>query len=209
MATLLKISDFVGVWRISSNAHNSDTLSSYIEQTEADILWQIFETKEIKLSESKWADAWADFGLKEFFLGLTYFNYVRDNFQTATSGKVGLNSANSTPTPREAVYANAVDRFNRAVFIWNEKTLPFFNYWGEVDEEVINTSDSGANWVVECTSLTYLLEGDLVTINGVEYTAENVTATTFTIPNTAPNPMGYSVKYHPFKDFFKLEKIVL
>lgn len=213
MATILQIEDFVGVYRISVSSHKSSTLQAYIEQTQEDVLSELDLTA-FDITKDKYIDLLSVGKFKDVLLGLTYFNYVRDNFEPSTVGAVNLNASNSTAAPREAVYEVAKDRFNRAAHIWNKYTLDFLREFSSLNTEVVTVFDNTTYWVLVLDDAKYLENGDKVTIGGVSYVVDNIDKITNSIEVAKTNVIvtGESVFYSPFNELFldqNIQKIAL
>lgn len=210
MSYLIDIdSDYVGYWSISTSTYSSDDFETFIDQYEKMGIEYIFGKKVYKdikndPDQQKYIDL-LDNGFKEYLLGYTYFGYIRDNFEQTNVGNVVLNAENSTGVGNAFNSSISVSRFNTGVCQFNQYTLEFLEDYGQIDEEVISSVESGGVSTLTVSDTKYLKNGDTIEIGLDEFTVSNVTATTFDITTTI-DYTGEVATWYPFGEDYKTTK---
>lgn len=196
------VSDFIGVLSLSANRFKSEQYNSYITQFIAEYTNLLLGTEAyIKIQTSinpKWALLFDGgtyeyvedgitlygrlYGFTEVLKYLIYFNIVRDDFTMSEVGAVNNANENSV---RVRQYTIAQDRYNQAVTYLNE-VYAFIDRNMEVIYPVTAVDNTGTySLTIEGYSLPFLENGDVVTIDDVDYTISNLTSTITTgTPNT-------------------------
>jgi hypothetical protein len=168
-------------------------------------------------TRQKWTDllAGVDYvganGKRRRFSGLNtslkyfiYFEFVRDNFTSTQAGKTKNTFENSTRAGDLEVLNTARLRFNQGVLLVNGSTPPFLEANDEFTETATGAVDNADNtYTLSIQNTKYLEVGDVVTVNGEEYTATilNVdTDVTFDAGATGLDFSGASVIWEPFED---------
>lgn len=193
MLPILTPEDFTGYYLIKDD--RSGRISEYIEELEPQIILELLGAsvlREIVESDplpEKYNDLingglfYQDecdetnylLGFKKVLLGFIYCQWYSDDFSARTTGKVREHNENSVRLTAGENKQSAYSRYNKAVDIWNNNIIPFIAYNDEKTGIVDSFTDNGAgNYSITLDSAEYLVDGQLVEINGVEYTVINL-----------------------------------
>lgn len=124
-------------------------------------------------------------GAKEYI----YANYARDYFTFGVNGLSNSQSENAQKASAIDVASVSIDAFNRSTTQAN-KALCYMQAF--VEREVAIASIAGS---VVTADTTNLLDGDTVSIGGIDYVVSNVTSSTFEVVGT---PVGTAYTFSAF-----------
>lgn len=129
---------------------------------------------------------------------IIYFEYTRKQAQVNTvNGVQEIQNENS----KKGSIAQSAFRFNRAVILFNDKIYLFLDQYKSVSRAIVSSVEAPAGvYTITVSDAIYMIEGEAVTIGGIEYTASNVTATTFEIGSGAGESFSGLVTWKPFGD---------
>lgn len=215
----IQASDFTGRLKISADTFVSVELTALIGQLYPKMAREILgdaayvEIREAVTLPEKWADVmngseWIDeIGLLRINSGLTaicrqwlYFYWQRESgLMSTNTGIVGNLNENSRVATRGDVSSVASDRYNEGVDMLEDELYCFLRYFNEVSRSVSSAANlAGNTWRLTLPDTLYLADGDLIRIDGIDYTAGSVTATTVEIQSTA---VSFStVVWFPFEN---------
>jgi hypothetical protein len=142
-------------------------------------------------------------GLKQMLLLFVYAQYNQDNFQTSIGGNVRSVNENSTVLTADNT-AIIVQRYNDGVRLYRDELCQFLEEHEDLELTITSSVDNTGTYTLNVASTKYLSDGDLVTINDVDYTISNtVLDTSFDITN-ATGGLDFTadiVKYKPYYEF--------
>ncbi|MDX5586503.1 MAG: hypothetical protein QNK20_16575 [Aureibaculum sp.] len=225
MLPILTPSDFIGVYAITQNDFKETDIQDYINTLEEQYIRQLLSDEayhdistQNPLSQ-KYIDLidgvnWVDDcdvkrinkGLKEVLKYFIYYHYVGDNFAQTVTGN------NSMPSSENAVHlANgkntqiANNRYNRGLDLYTCDIAPFVVENDYKSTTVVNSIDNTGTYTLTCEDITYMQDGDEVTVNNTVYTASNVDTglKTFDITEATVGLIfnDAKVNYEPFEDY--------
>ncbi len=227
LPTITLADDFKGWVKIVANEFKESDLDEYITLYRVEYLRQILGAAAVIDITAQNLQKWNDIldgveyvdtdNKRQFFEGLVkplvyfiYFEYVRDNFTSSQVGKVKGKSANSERATDIEVAEVARSRYNAGVRVVN--TLKAFLEANEELTEVVTASLDNADntYTLSIASTKYLEAGEVVIINGIEYTLTAVTAdTNITLDagQTGLDFTGDAVAWAPYSavDFKEME----
>ena len=216
-------SDFGGFFSISQAQVYQAELTSFISEFYAKFVREVIGDKaysevnsQVTLSQ-KWLDLFNGVGyvnveqdkfllhngLRRVAIGNIYFYWVRESgvYNTPT-GTVQNKNGNSV---NMGGYLTAQSRYNTVMYELIEQVYPFIRNYEMLFGFVISSIDLGGNaYTINVADTTYLYDGDLVKIDGIEYQVTNVIASTsfdITASETGLNFAGNYFYYEPYKDF--------
>lgn len=224
MLPILTPADFVGPYKISNNQFTEDILEQYITDYEQYYIKKLFSDQAyIDISTQDplqqkyldlingvtWFDSTADEnkvlqGFKKMLVRLVFYHWKADNFQESPVGSTQNLNENSTRVSDGANRANINRIYNQAIEIYCNELIQFIIEYDSIQEPILSFVDEGAGlYTINVSETTYLADGNIVSIGGVEYTVSNVTADTSFQINTGTPGESFTgnVYYEPFKDF--------
>jgi len=215
--------DFSGAWLINSDPFQKEIITQYIDDYYDDYIQKIISVDAFSIITSlpnltpKWNHLiygvssyynerkkrnLSHKGVNRSMKGLLYFLITKDNFDSTNSKRVESSQEVSSNVESLRDNAFAASRWNRAVNELNANILPFIKNYEVITKDVITSNEMAGVYTLEIENTLYLDENDVVTIDGVEYIATNVTANTFDIiAESGKDFTGETVKYEPYKDF--------
>ena len=219
LPTIQAPEDFKGRLKISADTFVVIELNEMIQQEYPKMVREILgdaayaEIRDAVTLPDKWADtmngvAWLDSrGLLNISQGLTqickqwlYFYWMRESpIINTNTGNVSNFNENSRATSRGDVAAISCDRYNEGVDLLQDELYPFLLYFESVSRAVSAAANlGGSTWQLTLPDTLYLADGDAIKVDGVEYAAANVSATTVEIESTAS---AFSVAvWYPFEN---------
>lgn len=214
----IQTGDFTGFLAISQDRFNNTELESYIEiflvewlrKLLGDAVYlDILNTTPLPQKYTDLLDGVVYFNTSEqktrisvsftaILRHLIYFEYVRKQSQVNTvNGVQEIQNENSM----KGSIAQAPFRFNRAITLFNKDTIAFLDQYQQVSRSIVSSVEAPAGvYTIELADTLYMIDGESVSIGGVEYTATNITATTFEISSGAGLSFSGSAIWHPFKE---------
>lgn len=139
-------------------------------------------------------------GLKELLKRFLYYYYRKDNWQSASTGATKNQSENSAALPNVENSQVIYSRYNEGVDIWNSDIVDFLTEYYAQEKTIDSYVDLGATCRILSADTLFLITGDNVFIDGVEYTVSNVVDNvSFEITGTGLTPSG-TYSYYPFED---------
>lgn len=210
--------DFIGLIKLTADTYTQPQLQAVIDEVYPEFVREILsdaayiEIRDAVTLPDKWADVmngntWLDSdGKQKINTGLS--NMVRywifliwqqdHNLVNTSVGNVQNLNENATGATRGDVSALAARRYNKAIGWLHDELYPFLCEYAKVTEAVTNAVDLGGSYQLTVDATTYLEEGETVTVDNIEYTAANVTATTFDIVTS--ETAFSSASWEPFQD---------
>lgn len=139
-------------------------------------------------------------GLKELLKRFLYFYYRKDNWQSSSTGATKNQNENAVALPNVENSQVIYSRYNEGVNIWNKDIVDFLTEFYSQEKTINSYIDLGATCRILSTDTLFLITGDKVFIDGVEYTASNVVDNvSFEITGAGLTPSG-TYSYYPFED---------
>lgn len=199
-------SNFEGWIKISADTFQQDKLHQYIdlfEETYFVFFLGAGATKEITDSVSlpeKWTDILGGVyyhniecdslmklnGLTNKVKQCIYFEYVRDNFISTSTGKNRNLNENASRLNAYEVNAVARNRYNNSISYNNNELIAFLKNYTDFEQPITGFIDNGGNsYTIETNATKYLSDGDTIKIKNEEFTISNLVAnTSFDIVST-------------------------
>lgn len=225
---ILTPSDFVGVVFIADakdTTYGASTIQEYIDEFEPIYLRMILGDKhfsEIRdqspldqkyidlIDGNDYTDVDDEFrtslGLKEVLKNLIYTEYVKENWLNTLSGNTRSINANSKAVTPAANKQIVYSRYNYGTLVYNNDVLPFLENYQDIAEDIVSSVDNGGgSYTINVISTLYLVDGDTVRIDGIDYVITNLVAdTSFDISGAVLGLdfAGNEAEYKPFDTVF-------
>jgi len=229
MLPILKPEDFTGVLQIADALGDitEDRFAEYITKYEEIYLRKVLGVKGyIDIRDQVTLDPkYTDFidgvdytdidgdlainkGFKSVLGQYIYYHYVAENWVNTQTGNASNINAN-TDSVSDGVNRQIVfNEYNYGIDIYNKDVWPFLDNYKEISNTIDSSVDNGGgSYTINLTDTTYLVDGDTVTINGIEYIVSSVVVnTSFDISGAALSLdfAGEGVIWEPFKDICKV-----
>lgn len=213
--------DYIGPVNISQAQFKANDLKDYITEFEPQYLRDVLNdlifseisaqpTLEKKYTDlidgvtyiNDEGDTVINKGLKSALKYWIYYHFVSDNFINSGTGNTINHNENSNIVPSGANTQIAYSRWNEGVRIYECDIFPFIQFYSSISTVITSSVDNGGgNYTINLPSTLYLVDGDTVTINGIDYIISTLVANvSFDISGAALGLdfAGDSVIYEPF-----------
>lgn len=224
----VSINDFVGFWKINADTYQKGYLQNTINPKQERLIRFMISVdayNEINdngiASKPKWDDLFNGsdgyfneeydkkmyhMGITDSLKGLLYFIYVRDRmFDPTNSGNVQPKQEVSERTNNVHNGRIAATRWNNAITKLCHEILPFIENYEEVSRNINSSIDLGSgNYTINLSNTIYLSDGEIVTIQGIDYVVSNVVENvSFDISGAVIGKdfTGLSALWKPYEDF--------
>lgn len=219
----IRISDFKGRLRLTRNEFDEETLKDYINEFYEEYLIKMIGAKayeEIRQFPVPLPDKWSDLllgvvyenehtqesykieGLIETVKRFIFFEIARDYPYMTNTGFIRNKNENATDITPEQINAYSMTVYARSIEEYNCKVCPFIGYYQNVREDILgSTFDGLTTWTITTDCTRYLLNGDTVQIDCVDYVISDLVKNeSFTIQADAlfvvRNPI---FRYEPYE----------
>ena len=216
----ISTSDYIGLIKVSADTFLSVDFQAWIDEIYPELVREILsnaaylEMRDTAPLPDKWADAMNgnvytdEDGVTRINSGLTniikywlYWNWTIEQSIVATNtGNVQNFNENSTPASFGNNGAIAAKRYNKAVGWLHDELYPFLCEFAKLESTVLAFADLGGGVIrIIPTTILYMIVGDIVTIDGLEYSVTAVADPYFEI-STFTVTSFENVSWEPFKD---------
>lgn len=214
---VIDIATFKGWVKISGNEFKDEKLTDYITLFEEEYLRDIIGDSAFLalVDRPKWVDllAGVDYtnldGDKKRNTGITvqltkfiYFEFIRDDFSSSQVGKVKADNENSTKLTGDEVGAVVRARYNSGVRALHESVFDFLENYEVINEPITGFVDNTDNtYTINVAKTLYLIDGDTVTIGGVDFVISGLVADTSFVIDAGAVGLSFSgnVTYSPYE----------
>jgi len=218
--------DFTGYYYIPTNEYTVTMFQELINQTERDYLIMLLNDKaylEIKDNNPLYVkhsdlingdiayinnddDTCYLKGLKEVLRGIIYYHYYADDWTSVINGKVQQANENSNRISSALNKQSAYNRYNTAVTTLRENIYPFIENYETIETNIISSIEVAGTYTITAVTAKYMIDGQIVTINNIDYIVSNVIDNTFNITTTTgldftDSDLGYNI----FDDYNMIE----
>ena len=141
-------------------------------------------------------------GIKEALKYFVYYEWLNQvSWSNNFVGKAQNTGENATQMDRQSLNVETQNRYNKGIDLYNE-LYRFVEYYEEIEEEATGISEVAGTYTVTLGSTKYLIDGDIVTIDGNDYTVANlITDTSFEFTAaTGLTFISLDVTWYPFED---------
>ncbi len=192
----INITDFQGVLRLSRDTFEQEHLQNYINTFYPQIIEDLIgiealeEIQQLNPLPQKWYDLIYGVtyentiydkkkkikGLRWIALQYIYFHFVRNYLLHTNTGFVTNKNENSY----DQLYSNsntlAIQQYNKGVREFNDNVIDFFCEYDLVKQNITSFVYDGINmlWTINTDCTKYLLNGDSVKIDSIEYSVQNL-----------------------------------
>ncbi|MHC5059126.1 MAG: hypothetical protein ACYTKD_31110 [Planctomycetota bacterium] len=192
---IISPSNFEGWIKISADTFQQDKLQQYIdlfEETYFIFFLGAEATKEI-IDTASLPEKWADIlggvyyhnieydalmklnGLTNKVKQCIYFEYVRDNFISTSTGKNRNLNENANRLSTHEVNAVARSRYNNSIDYNNRELTQYLTNYIDFEQPIIGFIDNGGDsYTIQTNATKYLADGDTVKIKNEEFTISNL-----------------------------------
>lgn len=214
--------DFVGWIKISADTFQQVELQGYINRFYSRYLYKVLGADAVmEITDNdpifqKWSDILNGVvyfntrldkniqldPLLEKVRQFIYFEFVRDDFLNTNTGNVRNLNENSIQLAPIETSAIATSRYNDGIDYVNCQLLDFLANYQTIEHDITGFIDNGGNsYTIETDSTFYLVEGDTVTIDRVEYVISNlIVDTSFDIVSTDATSFEGVYSFKPFEN---------
>lgn len=224
MLPVLTITDFTGRLRVARDDFETENFQEYINRYYEDYLIEFIGAeafKEIRDVSNPLPEKWNDllYGVfyKDSRIGeifksesllrivkqCIFFEYTRDYNLNTNTGFVRNVNENSTQTPPESLTLVGISQYSKSISDFNSSVIPFLNSFNFIKEPITAFSYDGGTglWTINADCTKYLVNGDAIRIDSIEYTIANlVSNVSFTIEAAIDLVItNQSFTYEPFK----------
>jgi len=139
-------------------------------------------------------------GLKTVLIAMIYFHYVADNFINTSVGNVRKANENSDRLTAGENAQTCVTKHNLGAMLTESDIRPFLTNYNTIKETASNSVDNAGEYTVSIASTKFLTAGDVIEIDGIEYTTTTVNEDVSVVFTTTAGLdfTGKEVKWQPF-----------
>lgn len=216
---IITVDDFKGWGKISGNQFREEKLTEYIslfmEKYLRDIIGDGAFLEIVNIDLQKWTDLiegvdylnvdglnFRNDGIKEQLVKFIYFEFVRDDFSSSQVGKVKGSNENSEKLNGPEVGAVVRARYNSGIRELHQSVLMFLANYDQINEPITGFVDNLDNtYTINVASTLYLIDGDQVNINGVDFDISGLISDTSFLIDAGDTGLSFNgnAVYKPYK----------